>query len=45
MKLDNRPRKLLLKGVNDEGIQTVKDWYAVSLTSRDFYGSGNAHLL
>jgi RNA-binding protein 26 len=29
MKLDNRPKKLLVKGVGAEGVQTVKDWYGV----------------
>lgn len=27
MKLDNRPKKLLVKGVGDDGIQAVRDWY------------------
>ena len=29
MTLDNRPKKLLLKGVKSEQIQAVKDWYQV----------------
>ena len=29
MKLDNRPRKLLVKGVGDDGVQAVRDWYEV----------------
>ncbi|KAH7929331.1 hypothetical protein BV22DRAFT_1081087 [Leucogyrophana mollusca] len=27
MKLDNRPRKLLVKGVSDDAVQAVRDWY------------------
>jgi RNA-binding protein 26 len=27
MKLDNRPKKLLVKGVNDDSLQAVRDWY------------------
>ncbi|KII93454.1 hypothetical protein PLICRDRAFT_131242 [Plicaturopsis crispa FD-325 SS-3] len=27
MKLDNRPKKLLVKGVSDTGLQAVRDWY------------------
>ena len=27
MKLDNRPKKLLVKGVNEAQVQAVKDWY------------------
>jgi len=30
MKLDNRPKKLLVKGVDAEGVQTVKDWYGTT---------------
>lgn len=29
MKLDNRPKKLLLKGAPEEGRQAVRDWYEV----------------
>ena len=29
MKLDNRPKKLLVKGVQDDGMQTLRDWYEV----------------
>lgn len=29
MKLDNRPKKLLIKGVNEEGVQALRDWYEV----------------
>ena len=29
MKLDNRPKKLLVKGVSDDGIQAIRDWYGV----------------
>jgi RNA-binding protein 26 len=31
MTLDNRPKKLLLKGVKDEHLQAVRDWYEVSI--------------
>ncbi|TFK41394.1 hypothetical protein BDQ12DRAFT_647376 [Crucibulum laeve] len=27
MKLDNRPKKLLLKGVSEDGVQAIRDWY------------------
>ncbi|KAF7319960.1 hypothetical protein MKEN_00779900 [Mycena kentingensis (nom. inval.)] len=27
MKLDNRPKKLLVKGVKEDGVQAVQDWY------------------
>ncbi|KAH7883912.1 hypothetical protein F5I97DRAFT_1896746 [Phlebopus sp. FC_14] len=27
MKLDNRPRKLIVKGVSEDAIQAVRDWY------------------
>ena len=30
MKLDNRPKKLLIKGVSDDGVQAVRNWYGVS---------------
>ena len=30
MKLDNRPKKLLVKGVREEGLQALRDWYEVS---------------
>lgn len=29
MKLDNRPKKLLVKGANEDGLQAVRDWYEV----------------
>jgi hypothetical protein len=29
MKLDNRPKKLLVKGVRDEGVQALRDWFEV----------------
>lgn len=29
MKLDNRPKKLLVKGVADEHAQTLRDWFEV----------------
>ena len=31
MKLDNRPKKLLLKGASSEQLQGVRDWYEVSI--------------
>ncbi|EIW86506.1 hypothetical protein CONPUDRAFT_133927 [Coniophora puteana RWD-64-598 SS2] len=30
MKLDNRPKKLLLKGVSANNVQAVRDWYELS---------------
>ena len=30
MKLDNRPKKLMIKGAPQEGLQAVRDWYEVS---------------
>lgn len=32
MKLDNRPKKLLVKDVNAEKLQALQDWYEVSIT-------------
>jgi hypothetical protein len=29
MKLDNRPKKLLVKGASGEQVQDVRDWYEV----------------
>ena len=31
MKLDNRPKKLLVKGVTGDQVQSVRDWYEVSI--------------
>lgn len=31
MKLDNRPKKLLIKGVNEEGTQALRDWFEVRI--------------
>lgn len=33
MKLDLRPKKLLLKGVSSDSVQAVRDWYEVSISS------------
>lgn len=33
MKLDNRPKKLLVKGVRRENLQALRDWFEVSLCS------------
>lgn len=33
MKLDNRPKKLLVKGVSEAQVQAVRDWYEVSTLS------------
>jgi len=30
MKLDNRPKKLLVKDVGTDNVQTVRDWYEAS---------------
>lgn len=30
MKLDNRPKKLLIKDVGSDGVQSVRDWYEAS---------------
>ena len=35
MKLDNRPKKLLVNGVHEDGSQALRDWYEV----RDFFFS------
>ena len=29
MKLDNRPKKLLVKGVHEDGSQALRDWFEV----------------
>ncbi len=29
MKLDNRPKQLLVKGVSAQDVQALKDWYEV----------------
>jgi RNA-binding protein 26 len=29
MKLDNRPKKLVVKGVAGDSVQAVRDWYKV----------------
>jgi RNA-binding protein 26 len=29
MKLDNRPKKLLVKGVNESKVQALRDWFGV----------------
>ena len=31
MKLDNRPKRLLVKGAGEEHAQAVREWYNVSL--------------
>lgn len=31
MTLDNRPKKLLVKGAGEDGLQAVHDWYEVNL--------------
>ena len=31
MKLDNRPKKLLVKGVSADGVPAVRDWYEVCM--------------
>ena len=31
MKLDNRPKTLLIKGVPSENVQIIRDWYEVSI--------------
>jgi len=33
MKLDNRPRKLLVKGVPEESVETARNWYGVRIIS------------
>ena len=32
MKLDLRPKQLLLKGVSGDSVQAVRDWYEVSVS-------------
>ena len=34
MKLDNRPRKLLVKGVPAESVEVAQNWYGVRISSR-----------
>lgn len=31
MKLDNRPKKLVVKGVREDAVQALRDWYEVSM--------------
>lgn len=38
MKLDNRPKKLLIKGVADDSVQAVRDWYEVRHIMSAFIG-------
>jgi RNA-binding protein 26 len=33
MTLDNRPKKLLVKGVVEDGLQALRDWYEVCFYS------------
>ena len=33
MKLDNRPRKLLVKGVPEESVEVARNWYGVRISS------------
>jgi len=33
MKLDNRPRKLLVKGVPEESVEIARNWYGVRILS------------
>lgn len=37
MKLDNRPKKLLVKGVREEGAQALRDWFEVRFIVNLFY--------
>ena len=39
MKLDNRPKKLLVKGAVPESTQAVRDWYEVRTVVRSFMRS------
>ena len=32
MKLDNRPRKLLVKGVPEESVEVAENWYGVRIS-------------
>ena len=32
MKLDNRPRKLLVKGVPEESVEVAENWYGVCIS-------------
>lgn len=36
MKLDNRPKKLLVKGVSEESTQALRDWYEVSSSNPNY---------
>ncbi|THG93922.1 hypothetical protein EW026_g7435 [Hermanssonia centrifuga] len=44
MKLDNRPKKLLVKGVNTDQVQAVKEWYETTgqVESFDMADGGDA---
>ena len=39
MKLDNRPRKLLVKGVPEESMEVAENWYGVCIS--DFSTTSN----
>ncbi|KAF8078389.1 hypothetical protein FPV67DRAFT_1571260 [Lyophyllum atratum] len=43
MKLDNRPKKLLVKGVREEGVQALRDWFETTgqMESLETTGSGD----
>ena len=42
MKLDNRPKKLLVKGVHEDSSQALRDWFEVRnlFSSVDIFGLG-----
>ncbi|KAG6845674.1 hypothetical protein H0H87_005881 [Tephrocybe sp. NHM501043] len=47
MKLDNRPKKLLVKGVREEGLQALRDWYETTgqMDSLDRIDSGSGDIV
>jgi RNA-binding protein 26 len=46
MKLDNRPKKLVLKGASSDNVQAIKDWYETTsqLESVDVADDGEIHV-
>lgn len=42
MKLDNRPKKLLVQGATQDQLQSVRDWYEVCDTGNMISRNANA---
>ncbi|KAJ7597267.1 hypothetical protein C8J56DRAFT_919638 [Mycena floridula] len=45
MKLDNRPKKLHIKGVNTEGLQALQDWYETTGQVESFTTTENGEVV